>query len=86
MAPYTPATLKERISREARYLCGYCLRTEALMRMPMEMDHIIQPTQTNMVRTLYVVQGWWENYWKNSVWSSNREFAEDEQPRNHCGP
>ncbi|MEA3339864.1 MAG: HNH endonuclease signature motif containing protein [Chloroflexota bacterium] len=36
-----PTPLKERIAQQARYRCGYCLRTEELMGMPMSIDHII---------------------------------------------
>ncbi len=34
-------SLRERITLEARYRCGYCLRTEELAGMPMTLDHII---------------------------------------------
>ncbi len=38
---YIPTALKKRISQDARYRCGYCLRSEELMGMPMTLDHII---------------------------------------------
>jgi len=38
---YIPDSLRQRIRKQARYRCGYCLRTEELMGMPMTMDHII---------------------------------------------
>ena len=38
---YVPAALRERIIQQAGHHCGYCLRTEALMGMPMTLDHII---------------------------------------------
>lgn len=36
-----PAILRARIAVQAQYRCGYCLRTEELMGMPMTLDHII---------------------------------------------
>lgn len=38
---YISTTLRAQIAQQARYRCGYCLRTEALMGMPMTLDHII---------------------------------------------
>ncbi|MBE7557132.1 MAG: HNH endonuclease [Anaerolineales bacterium] len=38
---YIPAVLRERIIQQAGRRCGYCLRTEALLGMPMTIDHII---------------------------------------------
>jgi hypothetical protein len=32
--------VRERVAKEARHRCGYCLRTEELMGMPMTLDHI----------------------------------------------
>ena len=36
-----PAGVRQRVAEEARHRCGYCLRTEELMGMPMTLDHII---------------------------------------------
>jgi hypothetical protein len=33
--------LRRRIEQQAQYQCGYCLRTEEIMGMPMEIEHII---------------------------------------------
>ena len=33
--------LRRRIKAQARHRCGYCLRTEEIIGMPMEIDHII---------------------------------------------
>lgn len=41
MKPYISASLRERIALQARYRCGYCLRTEELTGMPMTIDHIV---------------------------------------------
>ncbi len=38
---YIPVALRARIAQQARYRCGYCLRSEELMGMPMEVEHII---------------------------------------------
>lgn len=38
---YAPPSLRERVAQQARHRCGYCLRTEALMGMPMSLEHII---------------------------------------------
>ncbi len=38
---YIPSALRERIVQQAGHRCGYCLRTEAIMGMPMTLDHII---------------------------------------------
>jgi hypothetical protein len=35
------ARVRLRVAEEARHRCGYCLRTEELMGMPMTLDHII---------------------------------------------
>lgn len=36
-----PAALRERIARQARYRCGYCLTAEAVVGFPMEIDHLL---------------------------------------------
>jgi 5-methylcytosine-specific restriction endonuclease McrA len=36
-----PATLRKRVREQARYRCGYCLCSEALLGMPMEVEHLI---------------------------------------------
>jgi 5-methylcytosine-specific restriction endonuclease McrA len=33
--------LRERVSAQARYRCGYCLTAEAIVGTPMEIDHVI---------------------------------------------
>ena len=38
---YIPKALRERVARQARYRCGYCLSAEAVVGAPMEIDHII---------------------------------------------
>jgi hypothetical protein len=35
-----PVHVRQRVAEEARHRCGYCLRTEELMGMPMTLDHI----------------------------------------------
>lgn len=37
---YVPAELRERVRREARYRCGYCLTQEAVVGTAMEVDHV----------------------------------------------
>ncbi len=32
--------LKKRIRQQAKFRCGYCLRSETLMGMPMEFEHL----------------------------------------------
>ncbi len=39
--PYIPSALRERVAEQARYRCGYCLTSQAIVGTPMEMDHII---------------------------------------------
>lgn len=34
-------SLREKISKQARYRCGYCLTSERIVGAPMEIDHII---------------------------------------------
>ena len=41
MKPYISVSLRERVALQARYRCGYCLRSEELAGMPMTIDHII---------------------------------------------
>ena len=36
-----PVHVRQRVAEEAWHRCGYCLRTEELMGMPMTLDHII---------------------------------------------
>jgi hypothetical protein len=36
-----PVALGRRVRQQARYRCGYCLCSEALLGMPMEFDHLI---------------------------------------------
>lgn len=36
-----PVPLQNKIRRQARYRCGYCLCSEALLGMPMEIEHLI---------------------------------------------
>ena len=38
---YIPKALRDRVSRQARYRCGYCLTLETIVGAPMEIDHII---------------------------------------------
>jgi len=38
---YIPDQLRAHIAEEARNRCGYCLRSEELMGMPMTVDHIL---------------------------------------------
>jgi len=35
-----PAPLRRRVHEQARYRCGYCLCSEALLGMPMEIEHL----------------------------------------------
>lgn len=39
--PFISKALRERVTSEAGFRCGYCLVSVALTGMPMEMDHII---------------------------------------------
>jgi len=36
-----PLALRRHVEEEAQYRCGYCLRTEEIMGMPMEIEHIV---------------------------------------------
>ena len=38
---YIPKALRDRVSRQARYRCGYCLTLETIVGASMEIDHII---------------------------------------------
>ena len=38
---YIPKSLRERVSLQAKYRCGYCLTSEFIIGAPMEIDHII---------------------------------------------
>ena len=38
---YIPKALRERVARRARHRCGYCLTSETVVGMPMEIDHIV---------------------------------------------
>ena len=36
---YLPKALRERVAEAAKYRCGYCLSSEAIIGAPMEIDH-----------------------------------------------
>jgi len=38
---YIPNAPRQRVAAQARHPCGYCLTSEAIVGMPMEIDHII---------------------------------------------
>jgi 5-methylcytosine-specific restriction endonuclease McrA len=38
---YIPQALRQQVAAQARYRCGYCLTSEAIVGMPMEVDHLI---------------------------------------------
>ena len=38
---YISKALRERVTRQARQRCGYCLTQEAIVGTPMELDHIL---------------------------------------------
>ncbi|WP_437682171.1 HNH endonuclease [Sorangium sp. So ce131] len=38
---YIPKALRELIAQQARRRCGYCLTQEAVVGLPMEIDHIV---------------------------------------------
>jgi 5-methylcytosine-specific restriction endonuclease McrA len=38
---YISRSLRQRVAAQARHRCGYCLSAEAIVGMPMEMDHLI---------------------------------------------
>jgi 5-methylcytosine-specific restriction endonuclease McrA len=41
MSRYISNALKEKIRQEAKFRCGYCLRSELLIGMPMEFEHLV---------------------------------------------
>ena len=40
-AAYIPKTLRARVAEQARYRCGYCLSSEQIVGLSMEVDHLI---------------------------------------------
>ncbi len=40
-----PAALRERVARQARYRCGYCLTAEEVTGFPLEIDHLLPEAQ-----------------------------------------
>jgi hypothetical protein len=38
---YISQMLRERVASQAKYRCGYCLTQEAVVGMPMEIDHLV---------------------------------------------
>ena len=38
---YIPKKLRERVAKQARYRCGYCLSSEHIVGLAMELDHLI---------------------------------------------
>jgi HNH endonuclease len=45
-----PVALGRRVRQQARYRCGYCLCSEALLGMPMEFDHLIPQADRGITR------------------------------------
>ena len=41
MSRYISKSLKAKIRRQAKSRCGYCLRSESLIGMPMEFEHLL---------------------------------------------
>lgn len=41
MSRYISTALKAKIRRQAKFRCGYCLRSEILTGMPMEFEHLL---------------------------------------------
>ncbi len=40
-----PTALRERVARQARYRCGYCLTSEEVVGTAMEIDHLLPEAQ-----------------------------------------
>ncbi len=38
---HVPKALRDRVAEQARRRCGYCLTAEAIVGVPMEVDHIM---------------------------------------------
>src|SRR2546422_6336431 len=38
---YVSAALRQRVAAAARHRCGYCLSAEAVVGLPMEIEHIV---------------------------------------------
>jgi hypothetical protein len=38
---YVPAKLRDLVAAQARHRCGYCLTSESIVGVPMEIDHLI---------------------------------------------
>ncbi len=38
---YVPSELRLRVAAQARHRCGYCLSTEAIVGIPMDVEHIV---------------------------------------------
>jgi hypothetical protein len=38
---YVPKSLRERVAEQARHRCGYCLSSEEIVGLSMELDHLI---------------------------------------------
>lgn len=38
---YIPKKLRERVAEQARHRCGYCLSSEAIVGLAMEIEHLI---------------------------------------------
>lgn len=70
---YVPQELRERVARQARYRCGYCLTQEVVVGTPMELDHIFPYSLGGPTIE--------ENLWLTcsfcNLYKSNRVFAED---------
>ena len=39
--PYIPQALRQKVAAQARYRCGYCLTSDAIVGTPIEVDRII---------------------------------------------
>jgi 5-methylcytosine-specific restriction endonuclease McrA len=38
---YIPAEMRRRVAEDARHRCGYCLTLQAIIGMPLHVEHII---------------------------------------------
>lgn len=52
---YIPAEMRRRVAEDARYRCGYCLTLQAIIGMPLHVEHIIPLT----VGGLTIIENLW---------------------------
>jgi hypothetical protein len=75
---FIPKTMRDRVAAEALYRCGYCLTAQAIVGMPMEMDHLIPESVggETVVENLWLACPLCNNHKANRIAAADPETGE----------